>query len=155
MASTLTLTRRRGSTLKALRAELAALAAEQQRQGVEQVRQGAVQAQQGAILADILRALERGPVARDRADVALFVTVAETIGDRRWTCGQLVAHSEVAPALRDALEGCDITNARELGQLCRRMEGLVRPGLWLERVGDSRDGVVWRVRVVSHEHRDE
>lgn len=110
------------------------------------------QARQREQLERILQVLGGG--ARS-AHVALLVAIAETVGDRTFTGTQLFAHARVSPDLEDALEAADITNARELGWLCRRLEGTALPGVRLERGGESRAGVVWRVRVFSSETRDE
>jgi hypothetical protein len=107
----------------------------------------AEQTRQAGLLAEILRALERGRGPRDSADGALLLAVAEAIGDRPWTSAQLVAHANVDPALREALTAADITSAQELGCVCRRLEGIAVAGLRLDRVGRSREGVLWRVRV--------
>lgn len=113
----------------------------------------AEQARQAGILAEILRALDRGHGPRDAADVALLVAIAEAIGDRTFTAAQLVTHSHASSVLRDALEAADITNARDLGWVCRRVEGRPLSGLVLERDGDARAGVLWRVRVSESQHR--
>lgn len=107
----------------------------------------AEQARQRATLATILRLLERGRGARDQADVALLVAVAEAIGDRPFTSAALMAHGDADPALREALTAADVTTPRELGMLCRRLEGVLLAGLCLERVDAHRHGIVWCVRV--------
>jgi hypothetical protein len=99
--------------------------------------------------------------SKKRADIALLAAVAEAIGDRQFTSAQLMAHATVHPALHEALEAADITNAHELGCVFRRMEGIAVTGFRLERAG-----VVWQVRVCEilprivaaantrdHEHR--
>jgi hypothetical protein len=98
-------------------------------------------------LADILRLLEHGRGARDQADVALLVAIAEAIGDRPFTSAQLIAHAAAADVLRDALLAADITTRQELGTLCRRLEGVPLAGLCLSRVDTVRGVVVWVVRV--------
>ena len=115
----------------------------------------AEQARQGVLLKTILQALDRGRGPRDGADVALFVTIAEQIGERTWTGVQLLAHSQASPVLRNALAAADVTDARTLGWLCHRLESTPPAGLVVERVGLSRDGVLWRVRVVTGETRAE
>jgi hypothetical protein len=105
------------------------------------------QRRQGEQLAAILRLLERHRGARDKADVGLLLAIAEAIGDRPFTSAQLMAHADADPALRAALTAADITTPRELGTLCRRLEGTPLAGLCLERVDEHRDGIVWRVRV--------
>ena len=108
----------------------------------------AEQARQRATLAAILALLERGRGARDAADVALLVSIAEAIGNRPFTSAQLMAHADANPALREALIGADITTGQELGCVLRRFEGLTLAGVRVERVADQRAGVVWKVQVV-------
>lgn len=107
----------------------------------------AEQAAQRAILESILQALERAHGPRDAADRSVLVAIAETIGERRWTSGQLLAHAAIAPALHDALLAADITDARELGAFCKRVQGGVRSGICLEKDDESRAGILWRVVV--------
>ena len=113
----------------------------------------AEQARQRDTLSVILRLLERGRGARDKADVALLVAIAEAIGDRPFTSAQLMAHADADPALREAVTDADITNAQEFGCLCRRLEGIAAQGLRLERIDGGRDGVIWAVRVCEVETR--
>ena len=107
----------------------------------------AEQAQQRETLATILRLLERGRGARDQADVALLLAVAESISTRPFTSGQLVAHADADPALREALTAADVTSAQQLGCLCRRIQGVALAGFRLVRVGDQRAGIQWQVQV--------
>jgi hypothetical protein len=113
----------------------------------------AEQTRQAGVLADILRALDRGRTSL-AVHVALLVAIAEAIGDRDFTGAQLFAHARVAPALREALEACDLTSPREFGWLARRLEGSVLPGVRLDRVGESSAGLQWRVWVSSGETHD-
>ena len=113
----------------------------------------AEQARQRDTLAAILRLLEHGRGARDQADVALLVAIAEAVGDRPFTSAQLIAHAAADDALRDALLAADITTARELGTLCRRLEGVPLAGLCLARIKVHRDGIVWCVRVFDPQTR--
>lgn len=113
----------------------------------------AEQARQGEMLSTILRLLERGRGARDAADVALLVAVAEAIGDRAFTSAQLMAHAEADPALHAALEAADIVSAQELGCVFRRLDGTTLAGIRLVRAGDQRAGIVWRVQVCEVEPR--
>jgi len=111
------------------------------------------QARQADLLSSMLRALERGRGSL-AVHVTLLIAITEAIGDRAFTGAQLFAHARVAPVLRDALEACDLTTAREFGWLARRLELSVLPGVRLERVRESRDGLMWRVWVSSGETRD-
>jgi hypothetical protein len=113
----------------------------------------AEQGRQAGILADILRALQRTHGPRDDADAAVLLAIAETIGDRRFTASQLLAHAEVSPALHEALQAADIVDTRDLGWFCRRVHGSPRPSVQLERAGECRIGILWRVRFNEAHHR--
>jgi hypothetical protein len=96
----------------------------------------AEQTRQAGVLVEILAALERASGPRDAADLAVLLAIVETISDRRWTCGQLLEHAELAPALQDALEAADVVTTRDLGWFCRRVHGSPRAGICLERAGN-------------------
>lgn len=100
----------------------------------------------------IVRALDRGRGARDAADVALLLAIDGAIGDRPFTSRQLLAHArQIAPALLDAIEACDVTTAGDLGSVCRRLEQSPRADVWMERIKPTRRGILRRVRVsASH-----
>jgi len=91
-----------------------------------------------------LRALT-GP--RDHYDAAIIPAIAGAVGSRRFTCRELVAHSRVDPALAAALESADITTPRGCGKVLRRLERHPLSGYVLVRVGQDRDGIIWRVQV--------
>lgn len=105
------------------------------------------QAKQDERLERIERLLDRGRGARDAQDIALLVAVVESIGDRAFTSSELMAHTEADSSLSAALLAADVTTTRELGHLFRRLEGIPLGGFRLERVGDQRAGVAWRVQV--------
>jgi len=113
----------------------------------------AEQSRQRDILDAIVRLLEHGRGARDQADVALLLAIAEAVGDRPFTSAQLIAHAAAAEALREALLAADITTRQELGTLCRRLEGVPLAGLCLTRVDTIRGAVVWVVRVYDPQTR--
>jgi hypothetical protein len=94
----------------------------------------------------ILAALERlhGPL--DTADKVVLLAIAE-IGDWKWTSRQLMAHAAITPALQAALLAADVTDATDLGVFCRRVQVRGLDGIRLERLGECRDGVRWRVVV--------
>jgi hypothetical protein len=83
----------------------------------------------------------RGP--RDAADKRLPLAIAESIGARRFTGRELLAHAAVDERLRVALENCDISAARELGHVLRRLAGETLHGVRIVRMGTDRDGIVW------------
>ena len=83
--------------------------------------------------------------ARDADDRALLVAIAESIGDRRFTSGELIHHATIAPALHEALRAADVQEPHELGVLFRRLQGITIDGMRVERTDDSRAGAVWRV----------
>jgi hypothetical protein len=96
-----------------------------------------------AIEARLARLERQGP--RDGTEAGVVVTLAERIGARHYTAAELIRHATVDPELAAALEAADVTNPRELGQLLRRVEHRTIEGLTVERVGQGRDGLVWRV----------
>jgi len=90
----------------------------------------------------------------DPAELTLFRVIDESIRGRPWTTNHVCELARTDEPLRDALEAADITNPRELGWLCRRVEREpLHEDLRLERIGDSRDGVLWRLRVLQRETR--
>ena len=86
-------------------------------------------------------------VPRDDRHVALVRAIAGAARGLAFTSAELIAHAQVEGALRDALVACDALNARRLGKLLRRIEGVEIGGLVVERVGESGEGVVWVSRV--------
>jgi len=112
------------------------------------------QQRQGETLAAIVRALDRR-APRDAADVALLIAIAQA-WDQPFTCHALLEHARtLAPTVREALLACDVVTTTDLGWWCRRLEASPRQDVWIERAGDSRDGVLWRVRLSASPHRDE
>lgn len=112
---------------------------------------GELRAEQQAIR----RALDHGRGARDAADLAALLAIVQA-WDQPWSCRALLEHARtLAPAVRDALLACDVVTTTDLGWWCRRLEASPRQDVWIERAGDSRDGVLWRVRLSPSPHRDE
>jgi hypothetical protein len=93
--------------------------------------------------------------ARDAADRALLVAIAESIGDRRFMSAELMHHATtIAPALHEALRAADVQDAHELGVLFRRLHGVTIDGMRVERTDTTRDGVRWCVRLLREDdHR--
>jgi hypothetical protein len=87
----------------------------------------------------------RGP--RDEADVALVLAIASAIGSARFTGLELFRHADVHEGLAAALEDADLDNPRQLGRLLRRVAGHDVAGFVVQPAGQSRDGLVWSVRV--------
>jgi hypothetical protein len=98
-----------------------------------------------ALLEELLerQAPRRGP--RDGDDRRVVLEVANVVADAIFSSGEVVAHAAVAPKLAAALEGADITSPRSLGKLFRRVEGVAIEGVLLERVGEDRAGLLWRI----------
>ena len=103
------------------------------------------QQRQGAQIDAILQALDRGRGARDHADADLIEAIKESFRDRTFTSGNVITLAQADAALAAALASADITSARELGHLLRRLEGVAIRGLLIERApGASRFGILWR-----------
>jgi hypothetical protein len=86
---------------------------------------------------------------RDDADAGLVRVLAEVLGPRPFTSAHVLQLAVADEAVRDAINGCDVTSSRQLGWLLKRLSGVTRHGLRLECVDQSRDGLVWRVQVVQ------
>jgi hypothetical protein len=67
----------------------------------------------------------------------------------RFSAREVVAHARHVPELAQALEAADAETPRAVGRLLRRVEGRVISGVRLERCGEDRGGLVWRVSRVS------
>lgn len=94
-------------------------------------------------LRGIRAALERRSDV-DRPEVAaLLIAIFEAVGTRAFSGPELIDYAEVSSNAR-LLAACG-SNARKLGRIFRRIEGEACAGLRVERVGDSRAGIVWRV----------
>ena len=114
----------------------------------------AEQVRQGALLERILRLLEHGRGPRDDADRRLVLAILESVGDRPFTCTDVVQHAQLADSgLRDALLGADVDTARDLGALLRRLHGITVDGVRVDRVDASRAGAVWSLRLCESDSR--
>jgi hypothetical protein len=92
-----------------------------------------------------LEALERRSGPRDAADGGVLSELAAL--ERAFTTAAASRHRLVNDALATALEAADISSPQELGWLLRRCAG--QHGAFLvERVRATRDGILWRVRVL-------
>jgi hypothetical protein len=94
-----------------------------------------------------VRALRAQVVGRDRGAEDLLQAVMSAVGDRLWTCAELLRHVDVSGdhALASAVaKACD-GNARRLGRLLADLEGEPAVGLVVRRMGDERGVALWRV----------
>ena len=87
--------------------------------------------------------LERRQVPRAEQHVALVAAIAQAAGGAAFTVAELLAAREVAPALREAING---QSGRQLGRLLRRIEGRELGGFAIERCGEDSNGVIWVAR---------
>jgi hypothetical protein len=97
-----------------------------------------------------LRLAGHGP--REDADRTILLTLAAVCGDAAsFTSAEVMAHADVHETLAAALLAADIESPSQLGWLLRRLELLAEPidGWRLARVGTSRAGIRWRLRVSS------
>ena len=63
------------------------------------------------------------------------------------TAAALWRRRATANALAEALATCDIENPKQLGKLLKRVGERNVGGIYLDRVGINREGIVWRARV--------
>lgn len=77
---------------------------------------------------------------------ALVLAISAHAGDLLFCARELVEHSRLRAAIVAAVGEL---NSRRLGRLLRRLEGREIAGVRIERVGEDRDGVAWRVSRVS------
>jgi hypothetical protein len=102
-------------------------------------------------LKGIRLAIERQPVRA--ADPSVLVrAIATHAGGRVFTSAELCQHAALpeALALREAIVAAvEALNPRRLGRYLRRIEGQPFEGVYLQRCGDDRDGLVWQLAQVS------
>lgn len=98
-------------------------------------------ASNAAILAELRRERPRP----DRARV--LPAIATAIGDRAFNAAEVLNHATVDRELAAVLDAARIPNARILGQYLRTIEGRTIGGVRVERIGEDREGIVWRVFV--------
>ena len=103
----------------------------------------AMQARLAVVEARIGRTI--GP--RDDSDCSLVLTIAETAAGTAWSTPELFRHAKTIPALKTALVNAECSSPKKLGKLCGRLEGTTINGLRIERVGEGRAGILWRVVV--------
>ncbi len=74
---------------------------------------------------------------------ALVAAIAVAVGDRAFNARELVEHApEVGGPLAAAVGNL---SARKLGKALRRIAGKDFAGLRIEKIGDDRDGAIWRI----------
>jgi hypothetical protein len=106
----------------------------------------ALRAEHAAVWAELrhlrkeLRTLQaqRGP--RDEDDAAIPACIARAIGSRPFTAAWLIRNARVNPdrQLRQALAAATVENARQLGKLLRRLEGVEIDSREVRRVPSAR-----------------
>lgn len=72
----------------------------------------------------------------------LITAIAECVGDSEFTTTDLVHHARYAEPMREKLSGM---SPKKIGRLFRKIEGQDFDGLCISRIGDDRDGVLWRI----------
>ena len=83
----------------------------------------------------------------DPTDAACLLAIRTATLGGSFSARELIDHSALDPALRDALLACDIEDAVDCGQWCKRLRGVVLNGLLIERDKRTSGGVRWRVRL--------
>ncbi len=86
------------------------------------------------------------PNAGGEAMANLLREIVAYCGDSAFSTRALTAHAETAPALSAAIIGATgIMNARAVGKLLKRWEGIDTDGLQVKRLGVDGAGVVWQI----------
>jgi hypothetical protein len=105
-------------------------------------------ARAAAALERIAAALERHTGPPDPA-AALLTLIAEFVGARVFTVRELVSHAAMPEHASLRLEIANVVTlehqAKRLGKLFERIEGLPIAGLRLQRVTREAAGVVWSI----------
>jgi hypothetical protein len=87
---------------------------------------------------------------RDDDDRRVLLVLADCGGlEARFSAREVVAHAKEVPELALALETADAETPRAVGRLFRRIEGRAIGNVRLDRCGEDRGGLVWRVSRVS------
>ena len=75
----------------------------------------------------------------------LLAAIAASVKDKEFNAAELLQHADVDATLATAFDVAQITTARQLGLVLRRLEGHVVDHCYLERLDVDRDGIVWKV----------
>jgi hypothetical protein len=86
---------------------------------------------------------QRG-VSRRAARAELLPVLAVSVQDRAFTAVEVLEHAAVDLRLELALAAAGIRNARSLGHLLARVERHPLGPVRVVRIGDERDGAIWR-----------
>lgn len=97
----------------------------------------------------IIALLERGRGPRDAVDRDLVTAIVAVLETRPFTSAHVLQLAAAHVELQTALVNADITNARELGQLLARVEGMSIHGFQIVRMKDDPRGIVWLCRLSS------
>ena len=86
------------------------------------------------------------PNAGSEAMANLLREIVAYCGDQAFSTSALTAHAEGAPALSAAIIGAaGILNARAVGKVLKKWEGVDVGGLQVQRLGLDAAGVIWKV----------
>ena len=92
--------------------------------------------------ADLRNQYRPRPTGRETA----LVRLAAAVGDRAFSAREAIQHAELLDReLAAAFTVAGLTSARQLGVFFHYIEGQTIAGLRLERLGQDRDGAIWRV----------
>jgi hypothetical protein len=75
----------------------------------------------------------------------LLPVIADAVQHRVFSAKELFEHADIDAALAAAFDAASIQSVRQLGKALHAIGGRAMHGLRLDRVGDDRDGAVWRV----------
>lgn len=105
-------------------------------------------------IAEALRPRARSPLSRaDKATLrTLLPAIASSVQDANFLVHELMAHSSNDAQLKSAIDAAlgagGKSRTRSLGRLLARAENVAIEGHIVERLGPTRDGVLWEVRRV-------
>lgn len=92
------------------------------------------------------------PVAHNDVAVSELVrAIYSTIGDRLFSCGELLVHAETVQAtnlIAAIVAVCGAMNARMVGKALARSEGRIFAALSVRRRGSDASGIVWQITMV-------
>ena len=99
-------------------------------------------------LLDEVRGL-RADLARPgrRPRITLLAVIATAVQGRAFSATEVFSHAQVNDGLATALDAAGITTARALGRYLANMESRVEGRVRVLRIGEDRDGLIWRCKV--------
>lgn len=104
---------------------------------------------QNELLAEMLSEIRAQRGRRRPSRAHLLAAIATAVEERLFTAAEVLRHAEVNATLARALDAAEIATARSLGKYLRRIEGRTIDGVRVDRIGEDRDGMIWRCEFAS------